>query len=521
MNVNFVTTFEDKNLIGAAFPNLETWRPWLTAMKAADGKPLTKKETELFRQCTNRERPSTAPAKEIFFIVGRRGGKGRIAAALGAHLAAFRDYSKILAPGELGLLPIIASDREQARIVLNYIRDIFTLSPVLRRMVVKSDLTWEIPLKNRVTIRVMTSSQAAVRGYTLVGAILEETAFWRSEGANPDREIVRALRPGRLTTKGPLIVISTPYRRVGVLWEAHQKHWGRDSSTLVWVAPSLTMNPTLDPEEIDAEMAADPESARAEYFCEFRSDLEDFLPLEVIEACIVPGRFELPFIQGVSYKGFVDPSGGRGDAATLAIGHKEKDLVVLDLARRWPSPHDPSVVAGEMTDILKSYGVHRVSGDRYSGNWVSAEFSKAGITYEASEKDKSALFLELMPMVLSGRVELLDSKTLTSELAGLERRTRSGGRDSIDHGPGAHDDLANAVAGVVALLGSKSEPGMLTWIRNLAQADRTAEDNRAHEHRVHTAAGTQVGYTKVIHRCGGPPQGLSPTELAEWIRMNR
>jgi len=30
-----------------------------------------------------------------------------------------------------------------------------------------------------------------------------------------------------------------------------------------------------------------------------------------------------------------------------------------------------------------------------------------------------------------------------------------GGRDSIDHAPGAHDDLANALAGVASLLGTE------------------------------------------------------------------
>jgi hypothetical protein len=36
-------------------------------------------------------------------------------------------------------------------------------------------------------------------------------------------------------------------------------------------------------------------------------------------------------------------------------------------------------------------------------------------------------------------------------MVGLERRTARGGRDSIDHAPGAHDDLANAVAGALTL----------------------------------------------------------------------
>jgi hypothetical protein len=40
---------------------------------------------------------------------------------------------------------------------------------------------------------------------------------------------------------------------------------------------------------------------------------------------------------------------------------------------------------------------------------------------------------------------------LISQLHGLERRTARGGRDSIDHAPGAHDDIANAVAGALLL----------------------------------------------------------------------
>jgi hypothetical protein len=33
-----------------------------------------------------------------------------------------------------------------------------------------------------------------------------------------------------------------------------------------------------------------------------------------------------------------------------------------------------------------------------------------------------------------------------SQLVGLERRTTRAGKDSIDHAPGAHDDLVNSLA---------------------------------------------------------------------------
>jgi hypothetical protein len=81
-----------------------------------------------------------------------------------------------------------------------------------------------------------------------------------------------------------------------------------------------------------------------------------------------------------------------------------------------------------------------------------------GITYEPAEKSKSELYTELLPLLNSGRVELLDHKRLVVQLCGLERKVARGGRDSIDHAPGAHDDMANAVAGVLVTATSAPQP---------------------------------------------------------------
>ncbi len=63
---------------------------------------------------------------------------------------------------------------------------------------------------------------------------------------------------------------------------------------------------------------------------------------------------------------------------------------------------------------------------------------------------KSEIYVSLLPAINSRRCDFLDNERLIAELCGLERRTARGGRDSIDHRPGAHDDLCNAVAGAVA-----------------------------------------------------------------------
>ena len=61
------------------------------------------------------------------------------------------------------------------------------------------------------------------------------------------------------------------------------------------------------------------------------------------------------------------------------------------------------------------------------------------------------MHLGLLPLLNSGRVELLDHKRLVAQLCTLERRTSRAGKDSIDHVPGGYDDIANAVAGAVVL----------------------------------------------------------------------
>ena len=64
-----------------------------------------------------------------------------------------------------------------------------------------------------------------------------------------------------------------------------------------------------------------------------------------------------------------------------------------------------------------------------------------GVTVTPSERAKSEIYKEFLPTLNSGNVELLDLKRLLTQLAGLERRVARGGRDSIDHAPGGHDDI--------------------------------------------------------------------------------
>src|SRR5690242_21313149 len=128
---------------------------------------------------------------------------------------------------------------------------------------------------------------------------------------------------------------------------------------------------------------------------------------------------------------------------TLAVAHKDGDAAVLDLIRELRPPSSPEGVASEFADVLKSYAITAVKGDRYAGEWPREQFRKHGIRYEPSEDPKSNMYQNLLPMLNSGKVELLGSRRLLAQLVGLERRVSRAGRDSIDHAPGGHDDVAN------------------------------------------------------------------------------
>jgi hypothetical protein len=118
-------------------------------------------------------------------------------------------------------------------------------------------------------------------------------------------------------------------------------------------------------------------------------------------------------------------------------------------------------VAYEATVTLASYDITEIRGDRYGGEWVAERFREHGIGYEPAEKFKNDLYREFLPILNSGRAELLDHSRLIAQLCALERRTARGGRESIDHPPNGHDDIANAVAGVLTLAGI--EKSLLAW----------------------------------------------------------
>ena len=451
---------------GQWFKKPGTWQSWFAFLATLFGLPMTAEQLAIYRQCTGRTAPSTEPHREAWLICGRRSGKSFIMALVAMYLAVFRDWRPFLAPGERATIMVIARDRDQAGEILNYLKAYFANVPMLRRLL-ENETAEAVELTNRVRIQVNSASYSRTRGFAIAVAILDEIAFWPTDNAaNPDREILAAIRPGQVQfgDHAMLLCASSPYAKRGALYEAHQQHFGRESDpVLVWRAPTRDMNPTISQAEIDRAMERDPADAQSEYMAEFRSDVEAFVFAEIVRACTDDVRERLPE-QDCAYVAFVDPSGGSSDSMTLAIGHWAGKTAVLDAVREVRAPFSPGAVVEQFAELLHRYQVWTVHGDRYAGEWPREAFQQHSITYEPSELTKSELYLSFLPMLNSHAVALIEHPRLVHQLVSLERKVTRGGRDTIDHMRGAHDDVANCVAGVCVLA---QDRGDLVPLRHL------------------------------------------------------
>jgi hypothetical protein len=451
---------DDPGIFGPWFEDKQTWAAWFVVLKAMFGLPLDDADLALFQKHTGRTTPAPGGYFDLSLVVGRRGGKSLILALIAAFLSCFFDWRPFLTGGERAVIMIIAADKRQAATIFKYFREMLDI-PLLKG-IIDRETNELLELTNPITIEIQTASYKTVRGRTVVAALCDELAFWSvDEGtANPDSEIINALRPAMATIPGArLLKASSPYARKGVLWNDYKKHFGAEESpTLVWQASTREMNPSVPQSFIDAAYEDDASNAEAEYGGQFRSDVEAFVSADAVEACVVQGRFELPPVADIEYTAFVDPSGGSADSMTLAIAHREGEKVVVDAVRENKPPFSPEGVVSEHATLLKTYRITKVTGDHYAGLWPRERYAAHGITYMAAAKPKSDLYRDLLPLVNGARIELLDHQKSINQLCALERKTARSGKDSIDHPPKQHDDVINAVAGAAVHAHTAKKP---------------------------------------------------------------
>jgi hypothetical protein len=489
----------DPDLFGSILDG-ESWTAWRVLLVAVMGEPLMDDERAVFVSLTGRENGPPSRVDEAWLIMGRRSGKTRSAAVLASYIAGLCDHADKLAPGERGVLPIMSASTWQATKAFGFVSGIFAEVPALKGLVEK-ETSDTLSLSSRVDIECRPASFRTVRGSTFVAAIADEVAFWRSDetSRNPDSEILAAARPALATTGGPLIAMSSPYAKAGEIYAAFKRDYGPDGDELILVAKaaSRTMNSTLSQRVVDRAYERDAAPARAEYDAEFRDDVSGFVDAETVGSAIEAGVSVRAMLAGMGYVAFTDPSGGSSDSFTLAIAHAEGERVILDFIGERKAPFSPASVVAEFAAALKEYRISTVRGDRYAGEWPREAFQAHGITYQPADLNRSELYLATLPLLNSGRVSLLDNQRMAAQFVGLERRTSRAGKDSVDHGPGGHDDIANAVAGALVLACGRAESGFITFYRTLSEERQQGQQPKA-EAMVRLRAPASVGHVQVL-----------------------
>ncbi len=467
----------DPEIFGNSFAG-PSWIAWRTLLIAGMGESLLPEERPIFTKLTGRAREPLEPCEELVVLKGRRSGGTSAAAALLTYSSCLIDYSNVLGAGERGLALFLAPNARQAQIAFDRAAGLIDASPLLRGMV-SSQTQDTISLSNNVDLEVRPASYRGLRGITAVAVCADEGAFFQAEGKNTDAEIMAALRPALITTRGMLMLSSTPYAKSGELHSLFEKYYGEDGPVLVARATSRDTNPTLSQSVIDRALERDATAARAEFLGEFRDDVSGFISRDMLQAAVDEGVTERPPVS--DHLAFADAASGiaenDGDSFSLAIGRVTDDgTVIIDLAREWAPPFDASEVTSTVAGLLKIYGCDSLTTDGFSSGFVRSELARHSIGHKISDLSKSELYLATLPMLTSRRVRLLDNKTLIDQFASLERRPGSNGRDRID--ARGHEDLANSVAGVVAMLSAAAPApgwGILEHYRRQSEAAVAAQ----------------------------------------------
>ena len=521
-HITIAEALQDEALLGAALGSPETWSTWLVALKAAFGIDLNRHERRAFAAIAGSRKPPTHKVQELWALCGRGSGKSRMAAAVACYVACF--FTHDLDPGEIGFVLVLAGSKDQAGVVFHYALAFLRKSPIMRQMI-ESVTANEIRLTNNVVLGVHPNSYRSVRGRSLLCVVMDEVAIWRSlddSSANPDTEVYRAVRPSLARMHGSVLIgISTPLRRTGLLYDKYKNHFDTDDEdVLVVKGPTTIFNPTIDPSKIAKELAADREGATSEWLAEFRSDLTALFDEQVIEDAIDYARpLELPPRGGVKYHAFTDASAGRNDAFTLCISHCEgnrgDEQWICDVIRGRSSPFDPRAVAEEYAALARQYHCDRIIGDAFAGEWVASAFRDAGVKYETSPLNKSALYLEALPHFNRGAASIPEHTKLIRELLTLERRVQRSGRDSVDHPKHGSDDYANALCGsLFVAMHELRRPKARIGAYNLASGD-------GHIHwKDEDSEATRVSFVMIDGKTGKTvKETLSVTERdPKWIR---
>ena len=491
---------EDALLLGTgAHPSTPAWR---ATIKAVYGAELTAEERAVYTHLSDGAEPPEGGATKAYVCAGRRGGKSSQLARVILHEVTQVPHGVCLAPGQLGIFGILSTVRGQAQQILDYLRGLVNAVPALKRQLVpKGDQVESLTFKNGIRVAVLTADQTSVRSATLIGCVIDESAWLPTTGTDSDVALIGALKPGLLPLAGAprrrLFLISSAGLRKGYFYNRIQEYRGRTTPGVVAVlGTTLDFNPFVNRSELAADEAEDPALYKREVLSVFSDAItEGFLVPDLAGAVDTDRTGPLPYVEGLRYFIGTDASFGSGDGFGICVSTaryqwaderretKIRRVHIHHCELHTPQPGRPLGVHNmveAVRGVCHRYNTPTCFIDQHNSHVFRELLAAKGVRAKIAPwtatgvASKTARFSAIRDALRSGELRLPNDRTLLAELSNLKTTTLPSGVERIEAASG-HDDLAHAfalsVSECLAAKAARFADADLTWYER-EQADR-------------------------------------------------
>ncbi len=445
----------------------------LVAFDGADPSQLHGAEADYARRIFGDLVETPDCARSVVCVVaGARGGKTWLAARRLLHLALTVSLDT-LARGEMAFGLFVGPDMRLARQGLRYALGAAQSAPSIARLV--SDVSvdgFTLTRTDRRTVRFeclpATRGGSALRGRALVGAVFDESSFFRGDDAIVnDLEIYRAVAP-RIMPAGQLLIISTPWTESGLLFDTFTTNHGHPVTAIAAHAPTTLLRDDAHTHAmVDRERANDPTNAAREFDALFVAGAgSQLFDPSAFDSCIVEGApMSVARPDGSTIAAAID-IGLRSDASALAIvARKSNAFALLHVDEIKPAkgaPLRPSEVCAQFAATLVRFGVRSVWSDSHYVESTREHMQPHGIHVldaPAGQQGKIDVHLAAKTIVHEGRLLMPPLRAVVDQLRAIRVRPTAGGGLQITspRRPGSHGDVASAV--VLALWAADQTSG--------------------------------------------------------------
>jgi hypothetical protein len=438
----------------------------LVAFDGVEPRDLEGEDRELARELFGDVDVLPPIARMVLAVVaGARGGKTYLGALRLVHLAITVPLG-MLAPGEQAAAIIVAPDLRLARQGLRYALGAMQSSPDLVGLIENETLdSFQIRRHDGRVVSVeclpATRGGSAVRGRSLVAALLDEFCFFRdADSVVNDATVFEAVSP-RVVTGGQCVIVSTAWAEAGLLFKLFTEQHGKPSNVMVAHAPTVLMRPDQT-ERVEAEYERDPVNAAREFGAVFiGTGAGAFFDSASIKASVEVGRVA-PLPPEPSSRCFASADFAfTSDHSAICIirvtGSLAELVDWLELQPKKGAPLKPSQVCAEFATLCHRHGVDALIADGHNKEAVREHLGACGIRFQEAEggnAGKVKAYGRAQAMLREGRVSLPNLPRLITQLKEVTVKPLAGGGLQISHarrsGKGHGDLSAALVLGLAA-----------------------------------------------------------------------